>query len=117
MDAFGLRRGARDYRNRQWSCASVEQFLAPLGARHGNEEKRFVGPNQKRVVAKKSAVKKGLKGRSSSVRERRSPSRQASRKRRTSKSVAVRRKERNVDEARRRLIVTQKELATEELPN
>jgi hypothetical protein len=80
------------------------------------KKKRVAGRAVKRrtgQTAKKSVVKKE---RSSNLRGQRRSSRQASRKKRTSKSVAVRRKERKVDEARRRLIEAEKEFATEELP-
>jgi hypothetical protein len=64
---------------------------------------------RKRVAEKRAAPKR----RSSAARRR---PRQSTRKKRASKSAAVRRKERKVDEARRELIVAEKELAVEELP-
>jgi hypothetical protein len=61
---------------------------------------------------KKGAAKEAFFGRS----RRRATGRQSARKKRASKSVTVRRKERKVDEARRHLIEAEKELAVEELP-
>jgi hypothetical protein len=79
------------------------------------KKKRLVGravkkrAGRKRVAAKRAAPKR----RSSGARGR---PRQSAAKKLASKSAAVRRKERKVDEARRELIVAEKELAFEELP-
>ena len=78
------------------------------------KKKRLVGravkkrAGRKRVAAKRAAPKR----RSSVARPR---PRQSTGKKRASKSAAVRRKERKVDEARRELIEAEKELAVEEL--
>ena len=64
---------------------------------------------RKRVAAKKAAPKRRSPGT-------RRTGLQSTRKKRASKSTAVRRKERKVDEARHKLIEAEKELAVEELP-
>ena len=64
---------------------------------------------RKRVAAKKAAPKRRSPGT-------RRTGLQSTRKKRASKSTAVRRKERKVDEARRKLLQAEKELAVEELP-
>ena len=63
---------------------------------------------RKRVAAKKAAPKRRSPGT-------RRTGLQSTRKKRASKSTAVRRKERKVDEARHKLIEAEKELAVEEL--
>jgi hypothetical protein len=81
------------------------------------KKKRLVGraakkqTGRKRVTAKRAAPK-----RRSSAARRRATGRQSMRKKGASKSTAVRRKERKVDEARHKLIEAEKELAVEELP-
>ena len=71
---------------------------------------------KKRAGRKRVAAKRGTPKRRSSATPRRALGRQGTRKRRGSKSAAVRRKERKVDDARHQLIEAEKELAVEELP-
>ena len=73
----------------------------------GRAAKKRTG--RKRVVAKRAVSKR----RFSATRR---TGLQSTRKKRASKSTAVRRKERKVDEARRKLLQAEKELAVEELP-
>jgi hypothetical protein len=67
---------------------------------------------RKRVAAKRASPKK----RRPSAAGRGATGRQSTRRKRTSKSAVVKRKEREVDQARHRLIEAEKELAVEELP-
>jgi hypothetical protein len=81
------------------------------------KKKRLAGrAAKKRNGRKRVAVKRASPKSRSSISPRRATGRQSTRKKRASKSAAVRRKERKVDEARRQLIEAEKELAAEELP-
>jgi hypothetical protein len=81
------------------------------------KKKRLSGrAAKKRIGRKRVAVKRASPKSRSSISPRRATGRQSTRKKRASKSAAVRRKERKVDEARRQLIEAEKELAAEELP-
>ena len=81
------------------------------------KKKRLAGRAvKKRAGRKRVAAKRATPKRRSSATRRRATGRQGARKKRVSKSAAVRRKERKVDDARHQLIEAEKELAVEELP-
>ena len=81
------------------------------------KKKRLAGrAAKKRAGRKRVAAKRATTKRRSSATRRRATGRQGARKERVSKSAAVRRKERKVDDARHQLIEAEKELAVEELP-
>ena len=81
------------------------------------KKKRLAGRAvKKRAGRKRVAAKRATTKRRSSATRRRATGRQGTRKAQVSKSAAVRRKERKVDDARHQLIEAEKELAVEELP-
>ena len=80
------------------------------------KKKRFAGTVKKRASRKRVAAKRAAPKTRSSAARRRATGRQSPRKKRASKSAAVRRKAHKVDEARHHLIEAEKDLAAEELP-
>ena len=80
------------------------------------KKKRFAGTVKKRASRKRVAAKRAAPKTRSSAARLRATGRQSPRKKRASKSAAVRRKERKAEDARHQLIEAEKELAVEELP-
>ena len=81
------------------------------------KKKRFAGRTVKKRASRKGvAAKRAASKKQSSAARRRATGRQIPRKKRASKSAAVRRKAHKVDEARHQLVEAEKDLSAEEPP-
>jgi hypothetical protein len=80
------------------------------------KKKRLAGRSVKKRAGQKRVAPKRAGPKRRSAAPRQSPAGRQSARKKASKSAAVRRKERKVDEARHQLIEAEKELAVEELP-